>query len=80
MGVPVVAASRPVYRELLADGAAGWLFDPDDGGALRVVLDVVAGSPPEELEMRRQAARAQAERHSWADIAARTAEMLKGHS
>jgi len=34
-GVPVVAADRATYRELMADGEAGWLFEPGDPGRSR---------------------------------------------
>jgi glycosyltransferase involved in cell wall biosynthesis len=38
-GVPVVGGARATYRELLADGDAGWLFEPGDPQSLASALD-----------------------------------------
>jgi len=37
LGVPVVAADAPSYRELVGDGAAGWLFRPGDAASLAAI-------------------------------------------
>ena len=38
LGLPVIAAATPTYRDLLGGGEAGWLFAPGDPAALRSAL------------------------------------------
>jgi beta-1,4-mannosyltransferase len=77
LGRPVIAARRSTYEELLGGERAGWLFEPDDAGALGTAIKVaVAGG----LELRRakgEAAREMAARLAWPEIAARTASLLR---
>lgn len=78
MGLPVVAARRPVYDELLAGSAAGWLFEPGDTASLRAVLEEAAATPEDERRSKAQAARRQADGLRWPEIAERTAQLLAG--
>jgi beta-1,4-mannosyltransferase len=78
LGLPVVAARTPVYRELLGYGEAGWLFEPGDVDSLRAALEAAAGSLPRQREARARAALAQAESLRWPEIATRTAALLGG--
>lgn len=77
MGVPVVAADRPAYRELLGDPPAGWLFDPADPGSLRAALEAAA-SDPAAAQAKGLEARARVGGLRWPEIAARTARLLAG--
>ncbi len=76
LGLPVVAADRPAYRDLLDGGRAGWLFSPGDPGSLAARLMDAAGDRPGAVERGRRAYEV-AERLSWPDIAARTASALR---
>jgi uncharacterized protein YciI len=64
-GVPVVAADRPSYRDLLANGEAGWLFAAGDSESLARALDVAFSAPEEELRRRAERAAAQAAALEW---------------
>jgi beta-1,4-mannosyltransferase len=76
-GVPVVAADRPTYRELLADGEAGWLFAPGDPAALAAALEAAVGADEEELRRRGDRAAGQAAGLRWDESARRTAALLR---
>jgi glycosyltransferase involved in cell wall biosynthesis len=76
LGLPAVAADTPVYRELVDDGAAGWLFRPRDTESLRATLERVAGDR-EAARRKAAAARTRAESLRWADSAARFAGLVR---
>jgi beta-1,4-mannosyltransferase len=78
MALPVVAPRRPAYAELLDGERAGWLFEPGDEASLREALERAGTATPEERRAKGEAARRQAERLRWPDIAARTASLLRG--
>jgi beta-1,4-mannosyltransferase len=78
MGVPVVAAGRPAYEELLDRGAAGWLFEPGSTKALGAALEVAAAAGAEERRRKGEAALARAETLRWPEIGSRTAALLTG--
>ncbi|HEX2506222.1 MAG TPA: glycosyltransferase family 4 protein [Gaiellaceae bacterium] len=80
MGLPVVAARTPVYRELLGYGEAGWLFDPEDTDSLRQALEAAATASRRQVEAKARAALARADSLRWPEIAARTAELLEGRT
>lgn len=44
-GVPVLASRIPELAELVDEGRTGWLFEPDDAGALAAALSRAAESP-----------------------------------
>jgi beta-1,4-mannosyltransferase len=75
MGVPVIAAALPAYEELTGDGRAGWHFRPGDVGSLCAALRAAATDPHERAAKARAALERAAEL-SWAEAAARTAELL----
>jgi beta-1,4-mannosyltransferase len=77
MGMPTVAARRPVYTELLGDEEAGWLFEPGDTASLADALERAASASPETLRCKAGAAQAQADRLRWPEIGARTAAALR---
>jgi glycosyltransferase involved in cell wall biosynthesis len=74
--LPVVAADRPAYRELLDGGQAGWLFAAGDVRSLRGALLQAADDGAAVRERGRRASEA-AKRLSWPDSAARTAALLR---
>jgi len=77
LGVPVVVADRPTYRDVAGNGDAGWLFTPGDERSLRAALERAAADP--RGAQRRGAAALQcALRLRWPDVAARTARVLRG--
>jgi glycosyltransferase involved in cell wall biosynthesis len=77
-GVPVVAADRPNYRGLLANGEAGWLFEPGDPESLARALDVALSAPEDELKHRADQAAAQAAELEWEESARLLAGLLHG--
>jgi glycosyltransferase involved in cell wall biosynthesis len=77
LGLPVVAARRPAYEELLDGDAAGWLFEPGDRGSLAATLARAASTDPDVLASKRAAASAQAARLRWDEIGARTAALMR---
>lgn len=79
LGVPAVTAARPSYEELTGNGRAGWHFLPDDAASLRRVLEEVLADPAAARE-KGEAARVIAERLSWDETAARTAELMRCRS
>jgi glycosyltransferase involved in cell wall biosynthesis len=44
LGVPVIAADVPAYRELIGAGSAGWLFEAGVAASLREALEIAATS------------------------------------
>jgi beta-1,4-mannosyltransferase len=75
--VPVVAADRPAYRVLLAEGEAGWLFAPGDSDSLAGALEAAFAATDDELARRGRAATAQADTLDWASSARRLAALLR---
>jgi glycosyltransferase involved in cell wall biosynthesis len=75
LGVQVVAADRPGYRDLLGDDA-GVFFAPDDPSSLRAALAEVSADEAGAAE-RGRAALARAEALSWRGIAERVAALLR---
>jgi glycosyltransferase involved in cell wall biosynthesis len=76
MGVPVVAADLPAYREVTLEGRAGWLFSPNDATSLCHAMEEAAGDASRAAG-RGRTAYAAAERLSWRDIAERMAAELQ---
>ena len=76
LDTPVIAPRAQAYRELLDDGAAGWLFDAAAPGGLAETL-AAAASDPEAARVKAAAAGRVADRLAWPGIAARFAELLR---
>jgi beta-1,4-mannosyltransferase len=77
-GLPVVAADREAYRELTADGAAGWLFAPGEPESLARTLSAALTAPDEELRRRGDLAGGEAAALLWDESARRLAGLLRG--
>jgi glycosyltransferase involved in cell wall biosynthesis len=77
-GLPTVAADRETYRDLLANGEAGWLFQPGDPGSLAAALDAAFSSSEDELRSRAERAEAQAAALRWDESARQLAALLRG--
>jgi phosphatidylinositol alpha-mannosyltransferase len=77
MGLPAVVADRESYRELLAGGRAGWLFESGDAASLRRALDAAASSPDDATRMGAVGLR-QATARGWPETALLTAQALIG--
>jgi beta-1,4-mannosyltransferase len=77
MGVGVVAANTPTYAHLTGDGAAGWLFEPDDRDSLTRAL-AAAAADPEAARRKGQAGIERARALGWPEVGRRTAELLRG--
>jgi glycosyltransferase involved in cell wall biosynthesis len=75
MGIPVVAAMRPAYAELMDGETAGWLFDPDNESSLCDCMEAAA-SDRESARNRGAQGLALARRMSWASAASMTARLL----
>ena len=56
-GVPVVASDIPPLAHLVRDGRSGFLFEPDDAGALAAAIRRALALPPAERELLAGAAR-----------------------
>jgi len=76
LGVPVVAADAPAYRDLTGEGAAGWHFRPGDRAALAGALRRAAAER-DQIAARGRAAAECARRLDRGPIAARTAELIR---
>ena len=76
LGVPVVAADRPAYRDAAGADDAGWLYAPGDVRSLAEALQRAAADPA-EARRRGDAALRRARRLRWDDAAARTAKLLR---
>ena len=75
MGLPAVVPDRDAYRELVDGGRAGWLFEPGDAASLSSALSAAA-SRPDVAGLMGTAAYRRAERASWREAAALTAQVL----
>jgi glycosyltransferase involved in cell wall biosynthesis len=75
MGIPVVAARRPTYVELMDGETAGWLFEPGDVSSLK---DCLSAAATNREQARRKGAFALdlARRMSWARSAAMTGRLI----
>lgn len=73
-GIPAVVADRGGLPDLVIDGQTGYLFDPDDPGALTRCLTTLRDDPALRERMA-QDARAHAERFTWAQ----TTRQLRGY-
>ena len=75
MGVPVIAARRPTYAELMDGETAGWLFEPGDASSLKGCLSEAA-SHPEHARRKGALALDRARRMSWARSAAMLGQLI----
>lgn len=75
MGIPVVAARRATYADLMHGETAGWLFEPGDASSLRACLSAAA-SDREEARRKGALALSLASRMSWASSAAIIARLI----
>jgi glycosyltransferase involved in cell wall biosynthesis len=75
MGIPVVAARRPTYAELMDGETAGWLFEPGDVSSLKDCMSAAATNP-DQARRRGASAFNLASRMSWAKSAAMTAQLI----
>jgi glycosyltransferase involved in cell wall biosynthesis len=75
MGLPIVAARRPAYADLMDGEEAGWLFEPGDASSLRDCM-LAAATDPEQARRKGAMALRLACRMSWAESAALTARLI----
>ena len=75
LGLPTIAANRPAYAEVIADGECGWLFEPNVS-SLRAAIEK-ASADPAAAKSKGIAALDLMSRRSWDDVARRTAELLE---
>jgi glycosyltransferase involved in cell wall biosynthesis len=69
-GLPPIAVDRFGPADIVADGATGWLVEPDDERALAVALAQALDDPVERRRRGRRAWRDSHERFSWPALAA----------
>ncbi len=77
LGLPVVAADTPLYRELVDGGQCGWLFRPHDPESLREAMER-ASEEPVVARLKGGLARARAESKTWSVAARSTAALMRG--
>jgi glycosyltransferase involved in cell wall biosynthesis len=75
LGLPTIASDNPAYRELLGDGAAGWLYRAADGASLGKTLARAAADPT--ARTKGDDALRRASELDWDTIAERTAQALR---
>lgn len=75
MGIPVVAARRATYAELMDGETAGWLFEPGDVSSLKNCL-AEAATHPEQALRKGALALDLARRMSWARSAAMIGRLI----
>jgi glycosyltransferase involved in cell wall biosynthesis len=75
LGLPIVAAETPLYRELTLDYRAGWPFRAGQAPSLAAAL-AQAATDPVAAQAKGRAGLEIAETLSWAAIAERTAGLL----
>jgi glycosyltransferase involved in cell wall biosynthesis len=75
LGLPVIAARKPAYEELLQGGAAGWLFSEGDAASLRACL-AEASVDREAAHAKGAVALALAGAHGWQDVGEETASAI----
>jgi beta-1,4-mannosyltransferase len=74
-GLPVIAARRPAYVELIGDDAAGWLYEPGDVESLSETMAIVA-SDHEQARVKGRMARERAAELDWKTTATDTAAVM----
>ena len=74
LGLPTIAANRPAYAEVIADGACGWLFEANTA-SLRTAIET-ASADPEAARAKGRTALAMMSERSWDEIGRRTAALL----
>lgn len=74
-GLPVIAARRPAYEELLGNGVAGWLHDPGSTHSLAAAMSEAAARR-DEAAARGREARRRAGRLDWRETAELTESVL----
>jgi glycosyltransferase involved in cell wall biosynthesis len=75
LGLPTIAANRPAYAEVIADGACGWLFEPDVP-SLRAAIEE-ASADPEAARTKGIAGLDLMAGRSWDDVARQTAVLFE---
>jgi glycosyltransferase involved in cell wall biosynthesis len=75
LGLPTIAANRPVYAEVIAGGACGWLFEPDVA-SLRAAIEE-ASADPAAAKAKGIAGLELMTARSWDEVARLTAELLE---
>lgn len=76
-GLPCIASDIPANRSVLADGAAGLLFDPHDAGALASRLEQVLGQPRLAADLGQRARQRVLTHYDLAALVAREIELLQ---
>jgi glycosyltransferase involved in cell wall biosynthesis len=76
LGLPVIAAARPAYADMV-EGGPGWLFTQGDAGSLRDALEDAAGASEEARGLRGAAASRRAEALRWDDSCRKLASLLR---
>ncbi len=79
LGLPVIAADRPAYQDLTANGEAGWHFEPGNAVSLTAAMDTAAHTPAAVKEKAKAAATLSGAT-AWGEAAARMAVVLRGTS
>ena len=74
--LPAIAVNRFGPAEIVADGATGWLVEPDDEAGLAAALRAAIDDPREQVRRGELARRAALERYSWPALAGRLARVL----
>ena len=74
--LPAIAVNRFGPAEIVADGATGWLVEPDDEAGLAAALRAAIDDPREQALRAELARRAALERYSWPALAGRLARVL----
>ena len=74
--LPAIAVNRFGPAEIVADGATGWLVEPDDEAGLAAALGAAIDDPREQARRGELARRAALERYSWPALAGRLARVL----
>lgn len=75
MGIPVIAAKRSTYADLMHGESAGWLFEPGNAPSLRECL-LAAAADPDEAHARGSVALNLASQMTWSANAAMTARLI----
>jgi beta-1,4-mannosyltransferase len=74
LGLPTIAANRPAYAEVIADGRCGWLFEANVE-SLRAAIEAAAADPAAARAKGRAGLDLMSDR-SWDAIARRTAALF----
>jgi glycosyltransferase involved in cell wall biosynthesis len=76
LGLPAVAARLAPVVDLLGEGEAGWLFEPDDVDSLAKALSRAASDPASAAEKRTAARSRGAQLPSWDAVAQQTVRLF----